>query len=306
MATLSKMDLIKRIMIGEMLINPKAKESIQKCLLTAGKGADEIEKDFTDYFNTVSSDVSIQNQRKNIIKDYVEKNFLPNKISDIKNKIKKEFKEQFGDDFAQIGEDIPAPILIDCLNVNALKSANLDLTLGNEVYVTTEKVPTKLNTLGKDGVVSVEPGEFGILMTREYLFVPWDLMGYISIRLSHKQKGIVNISGFHVDPGYYGRLMFAIFNAGPNNVPLRYNDAVFMIMFNELTNIPPDAKAIHRGRWHGMENIPVETLSGLTGTSVSVRSLDQRIKRLEMIFPVLASGIASVVIGVIVWILTHR
>src|SRR5690606_4718279 len=140
---------------------------------------------------------------------------------------------------AQIG-DIPAPILIDCLDVNALKPANLDLTLGDEVYVTTDKVPTKLNTMGKDGVVSVEPGEFGILMTHEYLFMPWDLMGYISVRLTHKQKGIVNISGFHVDPGYYGRLMFAIFNAGPNNVPLRYNDPVFMIMFNKLIDIPPD------------------------------------------------------------------
>jgi dCTP deaminase len=304
MTTLSKMELIKRIMIGEMLINPNDKKSIQECLLTAGKGADEIEDSFKAYFKTVSSDVNTVNKRKDLIKDYVKKNFVKKKVSEIMTKIGKDLKEQFESEFTQIG-DIPAPILVDCLDSNALRPANLDLTLGNEVYVTTDKVPTKLDTMGKDGVVSVKPGEFGILMTHEYLFVPWDLMGYISIRLAHKQKGMVNISGFHVDPGYYGRLMFAIFNAGPNNVPLRYNDPVFMIMFNELTKVPLDAKAVQEGRWHGMENIPVETLSGLAGTSVSVRSLDQRIKRLEMIYPAIASGIAAVVIAVIVWILTH-
>jgi dCTP deaminase len=151
--------------------------------------------------------------------------------------------------------------------------------------------------------VSIEPGEFGILMTHEYLFVPPDLMAFISIRLTHKQKGLVNISGFHVDPGYYGQLMFAVFNAGPNDVPLRYNERVFMIMFNELKEWLP--VKLEEGRWYGMENIPVETLSGLRGTSVSVRNLDERIKRLEMAFPVVVGGVVSVVIAVITWVLTH-
>jgi dCTP deaminase len=180
--------------------------------------------------------------------------------------------------------------------------ANYDLVLGEDVYVTTEKVPTKLNAMGKDGVVSIEPGEFGILMTYEYIFVPPDLMGFISVRLTHKQKGLVNISGFHVDPGFYGRLMFAVFNAGPNDVPLRYKERVFMIMFNELTGGGPIVK---QRRWSGMESIPVETLSGLRGTSVSVRNLDERIKRLEMVFPIMVTGVVSVVVAVITWVLTH-
>ncbi len=304
MATLSKMELIRRIMIGEMLINPEAKESIQKCLSPATKKTKDIEDSFKEYFKTVSSDDEDINTRKVLIQDYVEKNFVDEKISDVMTQIEKTLRKLFGDEFSQIGGILP-PIFIDCLDSNGLRPANLDLTLGDDVYVTTEKVPMKLNTMGKDGVVSIEPGEFGILMTNEYLFVPWDLMGYISIRLTHKQKGIVNISGFHVDPGYYGRLMFAVFNAGPNNVPLRYNDPVFMIMFNELTKLPPDDSAVKKGRWSGMEDIPVETLSGLTGTSVSVRTLDQRIRTLEMIFPILATGIGSVAIAVIAWLLTH-
>jgi dCTP deaminase len=105
-----------------------------------------------------------------------------------------------------------------------------------------------------------------------------------------------------VDPGFYGKLMFAVFNAGPNDVPLRYKERVFMIMFNELTK---DGPTVKKRRWSGMESIPVETLSGLRGTSVSVRNLDERIKRLEMIFPILVTGVVSVVVAVIIWVLTH-
>jgi hypothetical protein len=78
-----------------------------------------------------------------------------------------------------------------------------------------------------------------------------------------------------------------------------------MIMFNKLNKVSGELSAVTKGRWHGMENIPIETLSGLTGASVSVRNLDERIKRLEIIFPILATGIVSTVIALITWILTH-
>jgi dCTP deaminase len=306
MTTLPKIELIRRIIIGEMLINSdsKIKAQILKCLLKDSKPA-EIERTFNEHFNQLSSDGKNLVKRKNSIKDYVEKNFVNKPISEAMDRIRKNFRNWFEKEYEKIAKINP-PIFIDCLDTNGIRPANIDLTLGSEVYVTTEKVPKKLNTMGKDGVVSIEPGEFGILMTHEYLFVPWDLMGYISIRLTHKQKGLVNISGFHVDPGYYGRLLFAVFNAGPNDVPLRYNERAFMVMFNKLAEeIPEETTAVIKGRWHGMENIPVETLSGLTGTSVSVRNLDERIKRLEMIYPALGAGIASIAIAVITWILTH-
>jgi dCTP deaminase len=290
-------------MLGELLINTNFNERslIIKCLVA--KTRKDSETYFGDYLKTVKFDNEKTNKRKTSIKDYVEKHFFNNKsILEVKNDFQKAIAEIVGEeDLKEIGDILP-PILMDSMSINSLKpAANIDLTLGNEVYVTTDKVPMKLDSTGKEDVVSIEPGEFGILMTHEYLFIPWDLLGFISIRLTHKQKGLVNISGFHVDPGYFGRLMFAVFNAGPNSVPLRYDDSVFMIMFSKLTEITE----IKKGRWHGMENIPVETLSGLTGTSVSVRSLDERIKRLELIFPALAAGIASIVVAIITWIITH-
>lgn len=298
MGILSKAELIKRIMIGEMLINPSEEELIVQNLLNRdSKKAEELLK---LYFEKVGFDRETLTKRKLAIKRYAENHFKDKNAEEIVKYIKDKFKGI--ENLEGFMKEIKAPIFIDYVDLECLQMANYDLLLGEDVYVTTEKVPTKLNAMGKDGVISIEPGEFGILMTYEYIFVPPDLMGFISVRLTHKQKGLVNISGFHVDPGFYGRLMFAVFNAGPNDVPLRYKERVFMIMFNELTGGGPIVK---QRRWSGMETIPVETLSGLRGTSVSVRNLDERIKKLEMIFPIVVTGVVSVVVAVIIWVLTH-
>lgn len=49
--------------------------------------------------------------------------------------------------------------------------------------------------------VSIEPGEFALMLTDELIHVPEDLVGFISVRFGYKRRGLVNISGFHVDPG---------------------------------------------------------------------------------------------------------
>jgi dCTP deaminase len=308
MGILSKKGIVKRIIFGEQLI--------YKWLLQQGELDAEIKtlKDLLDeyieetdenekekklgkYFGKIGLNNKIVKIRRTAIREIVGKFFLNREKDEIHKEIEKfvKFREN------EAKPKIPLPIFIDSPDYNCLKGANYDLRLGEDVYVTTEKVPKKLTAMGADGVVSIEPGEFGILMAHEYIFVPPDLMGFISIRLTFKQKGLVNISGFHVDPGFHGRLMFAVFNSGPNDVPLRYNERVFMIMFSELT----EWAKVKESAWHGMETIPIETMFGLRGTSISVRNLDERVKRLELLFPVVLTGIVSVVVAVIAWVLTH-
>jgi len=303
MSILSKISFIRRIMIGEALIDSHNKDSAIQVLLDDQKAESIFKKHFEDLAKTLEFDPHILSTRRTKIREYVTNHFQGKTIEEILSQTKSKFRNT--DNFNEIEPKITPPIFIDYIDPGCLQAANCDLTLGEDVYVTTEKIPRKLNTMGQDGVVSIEPGEFGILMTYEYLYVPPDLMGFISVRLTHKQKGLVNISGFHVDPGFYGRLMFAVFNAGPNDVPLRYKERVFMIMLNELDTKSNAITRLQRGTWHGMENIPIGTLSGLRGTSVSVRNLDERIKKLEMVFPVVVGGVVSVVIAVITWILTH-
>jgi dCTP deaminase len=317
MGILSITELKKRILVGEKLIYNKIRErhqekkktldeeTVERLEIALGRILPKLEdKDlWQSYLKEVSSKQEILSERRVAIEDCIKELFLKKDSVVVEKGIEKKL---VGDknlkDLKADGERLPLPIFVDDIDYVCFRQADYDLRLGEEIYVTSEETPRKLSTMGKDGVLAIKPGEFGILMAHEYLFIPPDLMGFISIRLTYKQKGLVNISGFHADPGFYGRLLFAVFNAGPNDVPLRYKEPAFMIMFNELKGF----SMVDETKWQGMMKIPIETIFGLKGTSVSARSLDERIKRLEMMFPVLVTGVIGVVVAVIAWLFTHR
>ncbi len=310
---LSKIELQKRFLLGEILLYNRIKKD--KILSSEGTGKLEkmlsiILKSFPEedkvawreYLKALALEPNVVLARRSAIEVIVKDVFQEQKISEIRKSIEQQLSNQENADKLKSYGKYVLPFLVDDAEYGSFRGANYDLRLGENVYVTTERVPKKLSLTDKD-VLSIEPGEFGILMTYEYLFVPPDLLGFISVRLTHKQKGLVNISGFHVDPGFYGRLMFSVFNAGPKDVPLRYKDQVFMIMFNELTE--NDELKCTTIRLGGMENIPVETLSGLAGSSVSVRNLDERIRRLEVLLPIIITLFGSLLAAFIGWVLTH-
>jgi dCTP deaminase len=176
------------------------------------------------------------------------------------------------------GDDGHSWILIDEVDPENLRPANYDMRLGAEVFVTAEKLPRRLTET--ESTIAIAPGEFGILMTYEYIRVPLDRVGMISLRFKYKNQGLVNISGFHVDPGFTGRIIFSVFNTGPRSVALRYKEAVFMIMFEELHKL--DARSGYGGgSFSYQKHIPVDIITSLGGESVSVVKLNRRVRRLE-------------------------
>lgn len=113
-----------------------------------------------------------------------------------------------------------------------------ELGVGPEAYITSK---TEDSTQLGDGVkVTVPPGQFGLLTTREVIAVPNSAIAFISIRASIKFQGLVNVSGFHVDPGFHGRLKFAVYNAGSKDIVLDQDERVFMIWFADLNEDAPD------------------------------------------------------------------
>ena len=74
--------------------------------------------------------------------------------------------------------------------------------------------------------------------------VPADVIAFISIRAGIKFRGLINVSGFHVDPGYHGQLRFAVYNAGSQKIVLDQGQRVFLIWFADLdeTDIDPYSK----------------------------------------------------------------
>ena len=56
----------------------------------------------------------------------------------------------------------------------------------------------------------IPPGQFGLILTNEVVTIPNDLIGFISIKAKIKFRGLINVSGFHVDPGFHGHGIFTL------------------------------------------------------------------------------------------------
>lgn len=174
-----------------------------------------------------------------------------------------------------------------------------DLRLGEEVYVSRKPVPFRLT--GVSPSLVIEPGDFALLTTLESIHIPTDLVGFISLKFSIGRTGLVNISGFHVDPGYRGKIIFAVHNAGPSDVILRYREPTFKLLMATLTRRLKFDK--HVGKYPGFTKIPPEFIQGLRGGPISIRSLDRRLERLQDRFKLLLSiigGVAAAIIATII------
>jgi dCTP deaminase len=119
---------------------------------------------------------------------------------------------------------------------SGLDHAGYLLTMGCEVYISPAKTEKRdsVRQLKEHEAFLIPPGQFAFLLTEEVVKVPDDAFALISLRSKFKFKGLVNVSGFHADPGFYGRLVFAVFNAGPGDVHLRRGEQLFMVTFAGL------------------------------------------------------------------------
>jgi dCTP deaminase len=123
---------------------------------------------------------------------------------------------------------------------------------------------------------TIPPGQFAFLLTEEIVAVPADALAFISIRAKTKFRGLVNVSGFHVDPGYRGQLTFAVFNAGPVPIHLKRGQAIFLIWYASLdreTAIKKDG-ALHTG-------IDPELITGIAGELQSFAGLSKKIRDVD-------------------------
>src|SRR2546425_7781899 len=107
-----------------------------------------------------------------------------------------------------------------------------ELGVGSEAFITSN--PSDTTRLDSGVKIVIPPGQFGLIVTRETVQVPTDAIAFISIRARIKFQGLVNVSGFHVDPGYRGKLKFGVYNAGSRAIVLDQDQPIFMIWFADL------------------------------------------------------------------------
>jgi dCTP deaminase len=167
--------------------------------------------------------------------------------------------------------------LIDPFDVKFAKHGAYELALGSEAFITSD--PSGVKQKLESGAQLVIPsGQFALLLTDEIVTIPNDAIGFISVRFTIKRRGLVNVSGFHVDPGFSGRLQFAVYNAGSQNIILSRGDRVFMIWFGDLSEATAD---VYDGKSRDQKEIASYDIMDLQGAVASPAVLKKQIDDLQ-------------------------
>ena len=168
-----------------------------------------------------------------------------------------------------------API-ISSFNEGNIKNGAYELSLGAQVFQTgtKERLVKNLNS-GQE--IYIEPGQFALLLTEETIKMPKDKIAFISIKAGIKFKGLVNVSGFHVDPDFEGKLLFSVYNAGPSTILLRQGTRYFPMWFATLSE-----DQTYSGKREKQTSIPTDPVEALSqGELASPNALSKRIDEIR-------------------------
>jgi dCTP deaminase len=154
-----------------------------------------------------------------------------------------------------------------------LRQASYDLRLGKESYVVGDDVPRRLSE--EKPYLSIAPGQFALLTTCEILVMPVDLIAFITLRNTFKMQGLINVSGFHVDPTHNGILVFAVNNIGPDDIRLKFGECTFTIFFADVAGDIEDQRPPF-----GTE-LPRQYVQLLGGSSITLGKLQRELEDLR-------------------------
>ncbi len=167
--------------------------------------------------------------------------------------------------------DIIAPF-----NDARIKNGSYELSLGSQVFQT-DSAPRTVKNLKENDQIEIKPGQFALLLTNEYIKVPGDKIAFISIKAGIKFKGLVNVSGFHVDPGFEGKLLFSVYNAGSYTIVLSSGTPYFPIWFAQL-----DEAQEYKGNHQKQTRIPDDPIEALSqGELASPNILSKKIDEIR-------------------------
>ncbi len=176
-----------------------------------------------------------------------------------------------------------------------VKHGAYEMTLSREALVT----PSHGDVAGAppDKVLAIPPGQMALLFTVERVTIPDDVIAFISIKASLKLGGLINVSGFHVDPGFCGKLKFSVYNAGPEIIFLDYERETFLIWFAEMATSVEDP---YNGNHKNQGAITVNDRRSLSHRTASPAALDERLQMLEFQLKIVKSICKYLVVPLLV------
>jgi dCTP deaminase len=126
--------------------------------------------------------------------------------------------------------------------------------------------------------ITIPPGHFALLLSEERVSIPSNAIALISMKAKFKLRGLINVSGFHVDPGFSGRLKFAVYNAGAMAVDLEPGQRLFLIWYSDLDQ---STEAVYAGSHQAQDGITADDVMSIRGIVVSPAGVNSRVSALE-------------------------
>lgn len=171
--------------------------------------------------------------------------------------------------------------LISDYDPDRVQQASYTLRIGREIYITKDHHNSNSQhtkkILKENQAFVIPPGQFAFLLTEESIKVPTNAIAFISMKAGIKYKGLVNVSGFHVDPGFEGKLLFSVYNAGPSPIHLSHKQPCFLIWYSNLDQIdskPRDSL--------GYTSIPTDVLNKISTDQIySLQALTSEFKKID-------------------------
>ena len=133
--------------------------------------------------------------------------------------------------------------------------------------------------LKEDDTLEIPAGQFALLYSEECVNVPPKVLGFISIKAKVKWQGLINVSGFHVDPGFRGKLKFSVYNAGTRPIFLKYGQPLFSMWF---ANFEEDVEDPYEGDHKDQDGITPGDKREMSDGIPSPAALDARLSRMEL------------------------
>ena len=69
-----------------------------------------------------------------------------------------------------------------------------------------------------EGVLEIQPGDFGLVMTQEKLRLPTNMLGRFGLRSAYARMGLLATADPQVDPGFEGNLVIGIVNFSSQSI----------------------------------------------------------------------------------------
>jgi len=196
---------------------------------------------------------------------------------------------------------------IEPYDSNRQQPCSYDARAGAEALVSRNYT---LINLARSNSVTLQAGDFALIMTHESFLLPLNMAGNIGMKSSWARRGLILLAGMQIDPGFDGHLRLGMYNSSGRAITIDYLDPICSIEFHHLAK--PAEKGIgsfpdlKEGRIPDADKAYLRELesTSLSDLGKDLRSLTQSMNTLTTVtYKIILPGLLAIFAGILLTLL---